>query len=153
MWHAHSCFLSLSFEFCFMWYWGSFSHSIQCLFIKWIYSIFTCPQYMGAKYCPDPYLSASKRWQILNCKASFTDASLFNDCGSNGRWLHWFTVDVSYLLCIVDRAYLYNLCNKPTWCTIFLYVYFYSLHVSGSHVPIIRIINCISATPGICHSV
>jgi len=27
-----------------------------------------------------------------------------------------------------------------------MYVYFYSLHVSGSHVPIIRRINCINAT-------
>jgi len=35
----------------------------------------------------------------------------------------------------------------------FMYVYFYSLHVSGSHVPIIRRINCISTTSGICHSV
>ena len=35
----------------------------------------------------------------------------------------------------------------------FLYVYLYSLHVSGSHVPIIRRINCINATPGICNSV
>jgi len=35
----------------------------------------------------------------------------------------------------------------------FLYVYFYSLHVSGSRVPIIRRINCINATPGVCHSV
>jgi hypothetical protein len=34
----------------------------------------------------------------------------------------------------------------------FVYVYFYSLHVSGSHVPIIRKINCINTTPGICHS-
>ena len=34
-----------------------------------------------------------------------------------------------------------------------MYVYFYSLHVSGSHVPIIRRINCINAIPGICHSV
>ena len=35
----------------------------------------------------------------------------------------------------------------------FMYVYFYSLHVSGSHVPIIRRINCIHTTSGICHSV
>jgi len=35
----------------------------------------------------------------------------------------------------------------------FMYVYFYSLHVSGSHVPIIRRINFISTTSGICHSV
>jgi len=35
----------------------------------------------------------------------------------------------------------------------FMYVYFYSLHVSGSHVYIIRRINCINTTSGICHSV
>jgi hypothetical protein len=34
----------------------------------------------------------------------------------------------------------------------FMYVYFCSLHVSGSHVPIIRRINCINTTSGICHS-
>jgi hypothetical protein len=36
---------------------------------------------------------------------------------------------------------------------VFLYDYFYSLHVSGSHVPITRRINCINTTSGICHSV
>jgi hypothetical protein len=35
----------------------------------------------------------------------------------------------------------------------FMYVNFYSLHVSGSQVPIIRRINCINTTSGICHSV
>jgi len=34
-----------------------------------------------------------------------------------------------------------------------MYVYFYSVHVSGNHVPIISRINCIRAIPGICHSV
>jgi len=36
-----------------------------------------------------------------------------------------------------------------------MYVYLYSLHVSGSHVPIIGRINCINTTSGIrvCHSV
>jgi len=34
----------------------------------------------------------------------------------------------------------------------FMYVYFYSQHVLGSHVSIIRRINCISMTSGICHS-
>jgi hypothetical protein len=34
-----------------------------------------------------------------------------------------------------------------------MYVYFYSLHVSCSHVPIIRRINCIITTSGICYSV
>jgi hypothetical protein len=34
----------------------------------------------------------------------------------------------------------------------FMYVYFYSLHVSDSHVPIIRTINCTNTTYGVCHS-
>ena len=35
----------------------------------------------------------------------------------------------------------------------FMYVYFYSLHVSDSCVSIFRRINCINTTSGICHSV
>jgi len=35
----------------------------------------------------------------------------------------------------------------------FMSVYFYSLHVSSSHVPIIRRIICINMTSGICHCV
>ena len=35
----------------------------------------------------------------------------------------------------------------------FMYVYFYSLHVSGSHVPIIRRIIVSMWTPGLYHSV
>jgi len=35
----------------------------------------------------------------------------------------------------------------------FMYVYFYFLHVSGSHVLVIRRINCINTTSGRCHSV
>jgi hypothetical protein len=34
-----------------------------------------------------------------------------------------------------------------------MYVYIYSLHVSDSHVPIIRRINCINTKSGICHYV
>jgi hypothetical protein len=34
----------------------------------------------------------------------------------------------------------------------FTYVYFYSIYVSGSHVPIIGRINCTNTTSGICHS-
>ena len=34
----------------------------------------------------------------------------------------------------------------------FMYVYFHSLHVSDSYVSIIRRVNCINATSGICHS-
>jgi hypothetical protein len=35
----------------------------------------------------------------------------------------------------------------------FMYIYFYSVHAFGSHVPIIRRINCINAVSGICQSV
>jgi len=34
----------------------------------------------------------------------------------------------------------------------FVYVYFNSLHVASTHVLIIRRINCINTTSGICHS-
>ena len=44
--------------------------------------------------------------------------------------------------------------NKQTDAQFFfMCVYFYSLHVSGSHVPIIRRIICIHTTSRICHSV
>ena len=35
----------------------------------------------------------------------------------------------------------------------FMYVYFYSLHVSDSYVSIISGINCINTTSSICHCV
>ena len=43
--------------------------------------------------------------------------------------------------------------NKLDAQFFFMYVYFYSLHVSGSHVLIIRKMNFINTTSGICHSV
>jgi hypothetical protein len=61
-----------------------------------------------------------------------------------------------------------TVCTCPYYCNLFcmifvnnqldvqfffIHVYFYSLHVLGSHVPIIRRINCVNTTPGICHSV
>jgi len=56
-----------------------------------------------------------------------------------------------YVLLAVHRAIiLVN--NELDAQFFFMYVYFYFLHVSGSHVPIIRRINCISTTSGICHS-
>jgi len=47
----------------------------------------------------------------------------------------------------------YFLNNRLDAQFFFMYVYFYSLRVSGSHVPIIRRINRINTTSGICHSV
>jgi len=49
---------------------------------------------------------------------------------------------------------LHNLVNKANLMHIFSwYIYFFSLHVSGNYVPIIRKNDCIYATLGICHSV
>jgi len=51
----------------------------------------------------------------------------------------------------IDKSdFVTNQLDAQFLCT---YVYFYSLHVSGSHVPIIRRMNCINTTSGICHSV
>jgi hypothetical protein len=46
-------------------------------------------------------------------------------------------------------------CKWPTWRTYSFFVYFYSksLHDSSTHVLIIRKINCINTTSGICHSI
>jgi len=53
-------------------------------------------------------------------------------------------------------ARLFLVSNEIDTYSFFMYVYFYSLHVSGSHVPIIRRINCINMTSDIvayirCH--
>ena len=45
------------------------------------------------------------------------------------------------------------LVNNKLDAQFFVYIYFYSLHVSGSHVTIIRRIIVINVTPGLCHSV
>ena len=42
--------------------------------------------------------------------------------------------------------------NKHDAQLFFMYVYFYYLNVSDSYVSIIRRINCITTTSGICHS-
>jgi hypothetical protein len=61
---------------------------------------------------------------------------------------------IQFFLCFVDWASLYNLVNKANLVLSFsYYVYFFSLHVSGDYVPIIRRNNCIYAALGICHSV
>jgi len=45
------------------------------------------------------------------------------------------------------------LVNNQLDAQFFMYVYFYSLYVSSTHVPIIRRINYINATSGTYHSV
>jgi len=54
---------------------------------------------------------------------------------------------------MADIKSVYSCKQNQLSAQFFLYVYFYSLHVSGNYVPIIRRNYCISATPGICHSV
>jgi len=56
------------------------------------------------------------------------------------------------ILSFVDRASLFKLVNTAKLVYNFSqYVYFFSLHVSGDCVSIIRRNNCIYATPGTCH--
>jgi len=59
------------------------------------------------------------------------------------------------ILYFVDRALWYNLVNKTNSGALFLIVclFYYSLHVTGNYVPIIRRSNYINATSSISHSV
>jgi len=59
---------------------------------------------------------------------------------------------VLYVLLTVQLGTIF-VNNQPDAQHFFMYINFYSLHVSGSHVPIIRRINCINTTSGIYHSV
>ena len=59
-----------------------------------------------------------------------------------------------FLFCFVCCASLFNLVNKTNLVDNFsYYVYFFSLHVSGDYVPIIRRNDCVYATLGTCYSV
>ena len=59
------------------------------------------------------------------------------------------------LLCVLLTVHLVIIFvnHQPDVQFFFMYVYFYSLHVSDSYVSIIRRINCINTTSGICRSV
>ena len=50
----------------------------------------------------------------------------------------------------IQLIFVNNQLDEQFFC---MYVYIYSLHVSDSYVSIIRIINCINTTSGICQSV
>jgi len=76
----------------------------------------------------------------------------------------WNCSDVTkwtLLLCVMELHWCYKVDtivvifvnNQPDAQLFFIYVYFYSLHVSVSHLPIIRRTNCINTTSGMCHSV
>jgi len=88
----------------------------------------------------------------------YTTVSIFNNirhCATSKFSLYfnpakdWVTF---YVLLTVHLGIVF-VKNQPDAQFFLMYVYFYSLHVSGSHVPIIRRINCINTTSGICHSV
>jgi len=66
----------------------------------------------------------------------------------------WIIHEGTNFILLTFKAYrLKFVNNQPDAQFFFMYVHFYSLHVSGSQVPIIRKINCINTTSGICHSV
>jgi hypothetical protein len=65
--------------------------------------------------------------------------------------LLWESYETFYVLLTVHLSIIF-VNNQLDAQFLSMYVYFYSVHVSGSHVPIIRRINCINTTSGICHS-
>jgi len=68
--------------------------------------------------------------------------------GSNNVYFYLF-----YVLLTVQHLGIILVNNQLDAQFFFMYVYFYSLHFSGTHVPIIRKINCINTTSGICQYV
>jgi len=60
-------------------------------------------------------------------------------------------VKVFYVLLNVHPGMI--LVNNQLDAQFFMYVYFCSLHVSGSHVPNHHENYCINTKPGLCHSV
>jgi len=58
-----------------------------------------------------------------------------------------------YVLLTVNLGIIFVNNQLEAHIFFFIYVYFCSLHVSGSHVPIIRRINFINTISSICHSV
>jgi hypothetical protein len=96
-------------------------------------------------------------WVVwLSAALSFSPLEI---CGKLRGALTNFSPSTPVVLChcflsFVDRASRYNSCKLSTWRTVIFFVYVYSkfLHVSSTHVLIIRRINCINTTSGICHS-
>jgi len=77
--------------------------------------------------------------KLVPCQIASNVASRRNVC-----WRHHLR-DYLKKIHLVNKA---NLVHNFAW-----YVYFFSLHVSGDCVPIIRRNNCVHATIGACHSV
>jgi hypothetical protein len=82
-------------------------------------------------------------WNLFGTSASFTTKIVRQEVAN--------TQTEFYVLLTVHLGIIFL--NNLEAHFFFMYVYFSSLHVSGSHVPIIRRINCINTASGICHSV
>jgi hypothetical protein len=65
----------------------------------------------------------------------------------------WTKFNVGYYVLLTVHLGIIFVNNQLDAQFFFMSVYFYSLHVSGNHVPIIRRINYINTTSGICHPV
>ena len=81
--------------------------------------------------------------------------NIFSICviaGFRREVVETFPLQICYVLLTVHLVIIFvNNQHEAQW--FFMYVYSYFLHVSDSYVPIIRRINCINTTSGICHSV
>jgi len=70
-----------------------------------------------------------------------------------GKMVKYNSSEEFYVLLTVQHLGIIFVNNQLDAQIFFMYVYFYSLRVSGSRVPIIRRINCINTTSGICHCI
>jgi len=111
------------------------------------------PIYTRSDSSPDYKFTPWYRWDLcsseLLCRVgwltTFLESILASSSSvSNSRKIFYVLLTVHLGIILVN--------NQLDAQFSFMYVYFYSLHVSGSRVTIIRRINCISTTFGICHS-
>jgi len=87
-------------------------------------------------------------WYEISCPSAFS----FLTCWLPEDRVICIQHDAFYVLLTVHLGIIF-VNNQLDAQLFFMYVYFYSLHVSGSQVPIVRRINCINTTSGICHPV
>jgi hypothetical protein len=85
------------------------------------------------------------------CANLFVFAKYVVHTGASSHYLAANTLFKFHVLLTVHLGIIF-VNNQLDAQLFFMYVYFYSLRVSGSHVPIIRRIKCINTTYGICHS-
>ena len=92
---------------------------------------------------------------ILNCvfRKLFSDSNSCMSLNLNQIIILWQRYKSKFYVLLPVHIGIIFVNNQLDAQFFFMYIYFYSLHVSGSHVPIIRRINCINKTSGICHTV